>query len=125
MKVFVALIASAAGLFGVDSAAIARATGSTINRAIAQGSASEAATISEPEPISDDFLDVSVDSNDLITEDIGIGGPASVAIREERVVMEEILIQVSRPDFPTIDEIYRDPGPARANWLRVVIPERR
>ncbi len=78
----------------------------------------------DAQPIPADFNQVSVDSRDLETDPVGISSPGFFEVNTTDVVSEISLYQVERRTFPGLDEIYRDPGPARANWFRVLVRER-
>jgi hypothetical protein len=112
MKVVAALIASIVGVGIVGTGALA------------QAQSSDAVALTEPQPIPEDFNEVSVDSRDLETESVGISSPEVIDVRTVDLISEISLIQVERRDFPGLDEIYRDPGPARANWFRILLQDR-
>lgn len=113
MKAITALLASVLGL-------TLSATG-----ALAQEAGSGRVAFSEPEPIPEGFSDVSVDSRDLETEPISIANSELFDTPNRFSVAEFEMFRIEQPNFPSLDEIYRDPGPARANWFRILLEDGR
>ncbi|MGJ3248803.1 MAG: hypothetical protein ACFE0I_22360 [Elainellaceae cyanobacterium] len=112
MKAMIALLTSVLGLTLSATGALAQEAGSRV-------------AFSEPEPIPEGFSNVSVDSRDLETEPISIADSELFETPDTFSVAEFGVFQVNPRNFPSLDEIYRDPGPARANWFRILLEDGR